>query len=93
VRKLEMFHAGEFELFKAAGMHPVFFGDTLIGTRMPCLTYMLSFTDLAELDAQWNAFRGDPKWKKLSGDPHYAYEQIVDNITNLVLSPLAASQI
>ncbi len=93
VRKVEMFHSGEFEIFKAAGMHPVFFGDTLIGTRMPCLTYMLSFADLTELDAQWNAFRNDPNWKKLSADPRFSYEAIVDNITNLVLAPLAASQI
>ena len=51
VRKVEMFHSGEFEIFLNAGFHPVFFGDTLIGSRMPNLTYMLSFADLAELDA------------------------------------------
>lgn len=93
MRKIEMFHSGEFGLFKAAGFHPVFFGDTLIGPRMPSLTYMLSFADLAELDAQWNVFRNNPAWKKLSTDPRFAYEAIVSNITNLVLSPLAASQI
>ena len=43
VRKVEMFHSGEFEIFKATGFHPVFFGDTLVGSRMPSLTYMLSF--------------------------------------------------
>jgi hypothetical protein len=93
VRKVEMFHSGEFELFKNAGFHPVFFGDTLVGSRMPNLTYMLSFTDMAELDAKWDVFRNDPAWKKLSTDPHFAYEAIVSNITNLILSPLAASQI
>ncbi len=93
VRKVEMFHSGEFEIFKAAGFHPVFFGDTLIGTRMPNLTYMLSFADLAELEAKWDVFRSDPSWKKLSADPRFAFEPIVDNITNLVLSPLGCSQI
>jgi hypothetical protein len=88
-----MFHSGEFEIFKAAGLRPVFFGDTLIGPRMPSLTYMLSFTDSAELDSRWNAFRNDPAWKKLSADPRFAFESIVSNITNLILSPLAASQI
>ena len=71
----------------------VFFGDTLIGQRMPSLTYMLSFADSADLDAKWNVFRNDPAWKKLSADPRFAFESIVSNITNLVLSPLAASQI
>ena len=93
IRKVEMFHSGEFDIFRNAGFHPVFFGDTLIGTRMPCLTYMLAFDDLAQLDAQWNTFRNDPAWKKLSASPRFAYEPIVSNITNLVLSPLAVSQI
>jgi hypothetical protein len=93
VRKVEMFHSGEFDIFKNAGFHQVFYGDTVIGPRMPNLTYMLSFADSAELDAKWNVFRNDPAWKKLSGDPKYAFESIVSNITNLILSPLAASQI
>ena len=91
--KIQMFHSGEFEIFKNAGFQPVFFADTLIGQRMPSLTYMLSFADLAELDAKWNVFRNDPAWKKLSADPRFAFEAIVSNITNLILSPLAASQI
>ena len=93
ILKVRMFHSGEFEIFKNAGFQMVFFGDTLIGQRMPSLTYMLSFADLAELDAKWVVFRNDPAWKKLSADPKFAFEAIVSNITNLVLSPLAASQI
>ncbi|MGA3031766.1 MAG: NIPSNAP family protein [Terracidiphilus sp.] len=93
VRKVEMFSSGEYEIFKSAGFQPVFFGDTLVGSRMPNLTYMLSFADLAEHDAKWDAFRNDPAWKKLSSNPRYAFDQIVTNITNLILSPLDCSQI
>jgi hypothetical protein len=93
IRKVEMFHSGEFEFFKAAGCHPVFFGDTLIGSRMPNLTYMLSFTDAADLDARWDLFRNNPDWKKLQANPRFAFDQIVTNIANLVLSPLDCSQI
>ena len=93
ILKVQMFHSGEFEIFKNAGFQMVFFGDTLIGQRMPSLTYMLSFTDSAELDAKWAVFRNDPAWKKLSADPRFAFEAIVSNITNLILSPLAGSQI
>ncbi len=92
-RKVEMFHSGEFELFKNAGFHPVFFGDAQIGPLLPNLHYMLSFSGLAELDAQWDVFRDDPAWKKLSANPHYSFDNIVDNITNLILSPLECSQI
>jgi len=93
VRKVEMFNHGEFQIFQTAGFNPVFFGDTLIGTRMPCLTYMLEMGDLSELNPKWHAFQNDPAWKKLSLDQRYSFEQIVDNISNLVLSPLQASQI
>ncbi|HTW81295.1 MAG TPA: NIPSNAP family protein, partial [Terracidiphilus sp.] len=93
VRKVEMFHSGEFEIFLRAGFHPVFFGDTLAGSRLPNLTYMLSFTDTAELEAKWDAFRNDADWKKLSANPRFAFDQIVTNISNLMLSPLDCSQI
>ena len=93
LRKVEMFHSGEFEIFLKAGFHPVFFGDTLVGARMPNLTYMLSFADKAEMDAKWDGFRADPAWTKLSTSPRFASDQLVTNITNLLLSPLGCSQI
>lgn len=93
VRKVEMFHHGEFEMFERAGFWPIFYGDALISHRMPELTYMLSFTDLADMTAKWSTFTNDPAWKKLSSAPYYASEPIVSNITNLVLSPMSCSQI
>ncbi len=93
IRKVEMFNSGEYACFQAAGFHPVFFGDTLIGSRMPCLTYMLSLSSLDEYNARWDAFRNHPDWKKLSANPRYSYEPIVSNITNLILSPLPSSQL
>ena len=44
MRKVEMFHSGEFEIFKNAGCNPVFFANALAGSRLPSLTYMLSFS-------------------------------------------------
>jgi hypothetical protein len=93
VRKVEMFNSGEFAIFVKAGCRPVFFADTLIGQRMPSLTYMLSFDDQAGLEAGWKQFSSDPDWKKLSSDPRYAYDPIVSSITNLILNPLSCSQI
>ena len=91
VRKVEMFHKGEFEVFAKAGLHSVFYGDTLIGPRMPSLTYMLSIDDASEVKAHWDAFVNDPDWKKLSTSPRYNYEELVSNITNLTLNPLSCS--
>lgn len=93
VRKVEMFQHGEFEVFQRSGFWQVFYGDMLIGPRMPQLTYMLSFPEMAEMDAKWDAFRSDPQWKKLSSDPRYSYESIVNSISNLILTPASFSQI
>ncbi|MHB8655980.1 MAG: NIPSNAP family protein [Terriglobia bacterium] len=92
-RKIEMFHSGEFDIFEKAGFWPVFYGDTLIGPRLPNLTYMLGFSDLAERNKLWEAFGSAPEWKKLTGSPRFAFEAIVSNITNLILSPTPYSQI
>lgn len=92
-RKVEMFHSGEFDVFQRAGFWQVFYGDSLIGSRLPNLTYMLSFPDLSELNAKWKAFSSDPEWKKLTNSPKFNYESIVSNITNLILNPASYSQI
>jgi len=93
IRKVEMFNSGEFDVFRHAGFQSVFYGDTLIGSRLPNLTYMLAFDDLASRDKLWSAFGGSPEWKKLSSDARFAFEEIVSNITNVILSPAGYSQI
>jgi len=92
-RKVEMFNKGEFEIFQEAGFWQVFYGDTLIGPKMPNLTYMIGFPGLAERNKMWNAFGSSAAWKKLSSDPRYSYEEIVSSITNVVLNPTPYSQI
>ena len=92
-RKVEQMNSGEGAIFTKAGIPQVFYGDVLIGSRQPCLTYMLCFNSLAERDARWDAFRNSPEWKALSTDPKYAYEDIVTNITNVMLTPADYSQI
>jgi len=54
---------------------------------------MLCLNNLEELNGKWAAFQNNPDWKKLSADPRYAFEPTVSNITNLILSPIGASQI
>ncbi len=92
-RKVEMFNSGEFDIFEKAGFWQVFYGDTVVGSRMPNLTYMIGFPDLAERAKMWKAFGSVPEWKKLSGSARYNFEEIVSNITNVILSPTAYSQI
>ncbi|MGC2183082.1 MAG: NIPSNAP family protein [Terriglobales bacterium] len=93
ILKVQMFNQAEIGIFTRTGLAPVFFGDTLIGSRMPSLIYMLTFADVADLNTKWNVFVNDPAWKELSHRPEYADGEIVSNISNLYLSPLSGSQI
>jgi hypothetical protein len=91
-KKLEMFQqGGELTIFKRSGMPGVFFGEALIGSKLPNLTYMLSFEDDAAQKQGWTNFKADADWKKLSKAE--AYKDTVSNITNLLLRPAAGSQI
>jgi hypothetical protein len=92
-RKVEMMQSGEELIFAKAGFTQVFYGDTLIGPRIPNLTYMLSFESLAARDQHWTAFGTSPDWKAMQANPRYAFEEIVSNITNLILTPAPYSQI
>jgi hypothetical protein len=71
----------------------VFFGEALIGSKMPNLTYMLAFESEAEQKANWGKFGSDPDWKRLSGMAEYADKAILCGITNLLLKPAEYSQI
>jgi hypothetical protein len=92
LKKIAMFNeGGEIAIFRKCGMPPVFFGQALIGTKLPNLTYMLAFDDEEAQKKAWAAFGADPEWKALRSDPTYA--DTVSRITNLVLRPTPSSQI
>jgi len=91
-KKIEMFNTGgELEIFARAGLTPVFFGEAVVGSRLPNLTYMLGFDDMQSGEKAWAAFRADPGWQELKSDPQY--KDTVSKITNLFLRPGASSQI
>jgi hypothetical protein len=95
LKKVEMFNTAEIAIFRNVGLHPVFFGRTLAGAKMPNLTYMLGFKDMDESKANWKKFGADPDWKKLRAMPEYMDKEIIrkNGITNLYLRPASYSQI
>ncbi len=93
-KKIEMFDdAGEIAIFRRVGLNPVFFGEAIVGSKLPNLTYMLGFESDEALNAAWDKFRTDPDWKRISGMPEYADKVILSGITNIVLKPAEFSQI
>lgn len=90
--KIGMFEGGgEIEIFRRTGLTPVFFAQDLTGQRLPSLTYMLTFPDLATRDRSWKAFGADPAWQRLIAIPGLA--ETVIGIDNMILSPTRYSQI
>ena len=71
-RKIDMFNDEELDLFYEVGLHPVFFGEQIIGAQRPCLTYMIQFDDMEEHDANWKKFIDSEKWKAMSSKEKYA---------------------
>jgi hypothetical protein len=91
LNKLKQFNSGEVPIFRKTGLTPVFFGETIIGEKMPSLNYMLTFPDMAARDVAWAAFSADPDWKTLSGDPQY--RENTSAISDIILRPTAYSQL
>lgn len=91
LKKVDMFNNGEIAIFRRTGLRPVFFGSTLIGAKLPNLTYMLTFAGMEEREKNWAVFQADPEWKKMSTAPEYT--DIVSSISNVLLSPTPYSQI
>lgn len=90
-RKVKMFNADEITIFNRVKLNPVFFGHVVAGEHMPCLTYMLTFKNMEERDANWKQFGADADWKRISQAPEYA--NTVSNIIRIFLEPAAYSQI
>jgi hypothetical protein len=91
INKVEMFNNGEVTLMQEVGLSPVFFAQTVAGTHMPCLVYMVSGENRDEHKTHWKGFSDAPVWKKLSSDPQY--KDNVSKIYNIFLKRTPASQI
>lgn len=72
VKKIEMFNqGGEIDIFKKLDFNAVFWGEVLLGSHMPNLMYMTTFSDMKSHDDHWKAFGATDEWKKLSGMEEY----------------------
>lgn len=89
--KVEMFNAGETEIFLDVGVQPVFMGQAVAGPYMPNLTYLAVYDDADARDEAWQKFLAHPKWKRLSGMEKY--DDTVSNIHQVFLLPRPYSQL
>lgn len=92
-KKIGMFESGEIEIFRKTGLQPVLFCESMVGPKMPNLTYMVWHESLSAREANWRAFAQSPEWKKLSATPGLSDGEIVSNISTTLLSPVNGSPI
>jgi predicted outer membrane protein len=92
-RKVAMFDEGEIAIFRRLGIHPVFFGSTIFGARLPSLTYMVRYPSWEARAEAWSKFSQDPEWKKMSTAPGNADRELVSSISNQLMTALPFSQI
>ena len=89
--KVEMFNSGEVPIFLECGIKPVFFGQAIIGDRMPNLTYMTVYDNAEQRDESWKKFQSHPDWIKLKAVEKYA--GAVSKIYKINLLPRSYSQL
>ncbi len=89
----ERFAGPEIPIFHRSGIHPVFYSSMANGPKMPNLTYLTPFENLAAREKAWQAFRTDPAWPPALQESIQRSGQIVRNITVLLLTPTKFSQL
>lgn len=91
--KVDMFNQEEIKIFRACGIQPVFFGEGVIGTRLPSLTYMVGYENMAAREKAWDTFRGNPDWARVKTKTGWTDPEAVSNIHASFLRPTGYSQI
>ena len=91
--KIEMFNQEEIKIFRDCGFAPVFFGESVFGERLPHLTYMVGFDNMAAREKAWDTFRTNPDWARVRNKPGWTDAEAVSNIHAAFLRPTSYSQI
>ncbi len=89
--KVDMFNNGKVPIFLDCGIQPVFFGQAIVGDRLPNLTYMTVYDNAEERDAGWKKFQAHPDWQKLKVVEKY--QGTVSKIHKFNLKPRPYSQL
>jgi hypothetical protein len=91
--KIEMFNQEEIKIFRDCGFAPVFFGEGVFGSRLPHLTYLVGFDNMAAREKAWDAFRTNADWARVRNKPGWTDAEAVSNIHAAFLRPTSYSQI
>ncbi len=91
--KMRMFDEEEIQIFRDNGIHPLIFGETIVGSHMPSLTYMSYYADMDARRQAWAAFAGSDAWNRIKNRPGWSNAEIVSTVSNIHLAGLPFSPI
>ena len=89
--KVAMFDQAEIRIFREVGFAPVMFGEAIAAPRMPQLTYLVGFDDMAARTAAWGRFGAHPEWQRIRVRPGWTDPETVSVIRAAFLRPTAYS--
>lgn len=89
--KVEMFDEGEIQIMRDVKLAPVFYGETLVSSDVPNLTYMLSGENAEVHRQHFQDFLMHPEWDRMKKIEKY--KGTVSKITSVFYTPTAWSQI
>lgn len=91
--KMRMFNEEEIQIFRDCGIHPVFFGETIVGSHMPSLIYMSHYADMEARSTAWSTFGKSEGWNRIKNRPGWSNADIVSTVSNIHLAGLPFSPI
>lgn len=91
--KLDMFNQEEIKIFRDCGFATVFFGEAMVGTELPHLSYLVGFDNMVAREKAWDSFRANPDWARVRVKPGWTDREAVSNIHAAFLRPTNFSQI
>jgi hypothetical protein len=89
----ERFAGAEINIFHRCGIEPVLYSSTLIGPRMPNLTYIIPFENLDAREKAWATFAADPEWVKVRKESIDKYGQISSTMQISLYKAMQYSQV
>jgi len=89
---LKRFETMTLELWKKHGIRQAGFWTVAIGDSNQDLYYLLQWESLAEREAKWAAFAGDPEWHAKRAESERD-GQIIASISNTILQPTGFSAV
>ena len=91
--KMRMFNEEEIQIFRDCGIHPLFFGETIVGSHMPSLIYMSFYDDMDARGKAWSTFGRSDAWNRIKNHPGWSNADIVSTVSNIHLAGLPFSPI